>query len=64
MQRKDIEKHINSYPADFEDIKTDGPDDEELMIKTVPVCPRALVHDVVQFDLSCLTILHKLGEGK
>ncbi len=64
MQKREIEKHISSYPATFEDIKTDGPDDEELLIKTLPVNPRALVHDVVQFDLSCLTILHKLGEGK
>lgn len=32
-------------------------------IKKVPLCPKALVHDVVQFDPSCLDFLHKLGEG-
>ena len=32
-------------------------------IMTLPCCPKALVHDVVQFDLSCLDFLHKLGEG-
>ena len=32
-------------------------------IQTVPLCPKALVHDVVQFDLDCLDFLHKLGEG-
>ena len=32
-------------------------------IQTLPLCPKALVHDVVQFDLNSLDFLHKLGEG-
>ena len=63
MLSRDIDKHLSAYKADLEDLKTNS-DEDELLIKTLPICPRALVHDVVQFDLSCLSILHKLGEGK
>lgn len=37
--------------------------DEQEQIKTLPLCSKALVHDIVQFDLEALEFLHKLGEG-
>ena len=75
MQKKDIEKHLDSYQdSDNEEVKQvhkaknteddqedNGPEDN---IKKLPVCARALVKDVIHFDLSCLDFLHKLGEGK
>ena len=36
---------------------------EDLLIETVPLCKKALVHDTVQFDINALDFLHKLGEG-
>ena len=44
-----------------DDQEDNGPEDN---IKKLPVCARALVKDVIHFDLSCLDFLHKLGEGK
>ena len=36
---------------------------EDLLIETVPLKKKALVHDIVQFDINALDFLHKLGEG-
>ena len=36
---------------------------DELLIEKVPLCKKALVHDIVQFDINALDFLHKLGEG-
>ena len=47
-----------------EEMKEDEEEDLELDIKTLPCCEKALVHDLIQFDLNCLDFLHKLGEGK
>ena len=70
MQKKDIEQHLDSYQdSDTEETKNrleqeNDDDDNEDTFKTLPLCSRALVQDVVHFDLSCLDFLHKLGEGK
>ena len=67
MQEKDVEKHLEDYEAPIEELEgllTDGLENDSPIIKTVPCCAKALVHDVIHFDITRLDFLHKLGEGK
>ena len=61
MKRNEIAKHIDQTIEEEEKKINDQGD--EVLIETVPLCKKALVHDTVQFDLNALDFLHKLGEG-
>ena len=64
MQTSEIEEHIGAYATSSHCDDEESKGDMVGSIKTIPVIKKALVNDLVQFDLSELDFLHKLGEGK
>jgi hypothetical protein len=63
MEQTDIERHISDYENESNGILEELKEGEEDVVK-VPNCPKALVHDIVQFDLASLDFRQKLGQGK
>ena len=67
MEASEVLRHLERYEAPMEDLDemlTDGLENGSPAVKSIPCCAKALVHDVVHFDISRLDFLHKLGEGK